>query len=187
MSDCHIKKAIQIINRGGVICYPTESVYGLGCAPYDLEAVLYLIALKKRSIRKGLLLVAGNVSQLEPYIDINDTLAITNLTKATDKPMTWIVTCNPSTPPWLIGEHQTIAVRISNHPIIKQLCTEFNGAIVSTSANISGQRSARSHWLVRKRFGKKIDYYVPGDLGAFKSESEIRNSITGEVIRASGK
>ncbi|MFV2059594.1 MAG: L-threonylcarbamoyladenylate synthase [Gammaproteobacteria bacterium] len=183
MSNWHIKKAIQIINHGGVISYPTESVFGLGCDPLDQEAVLYLLQLKRRSLAKGLLLVAQNVSQLEPYIDINDTLTINKLKQHTDKPVTWIVPCKQSTPFWLTGEHQSIAVRISRHPIVQQLCLQFNGAIVSTSANITGQSSARKSWVVRKSFGKTLDYYVPGELGAFKTESEIRNSITGEVVR----
>ena len=123
------------------------------------------------------------MSQLKPYIDISDTITINKLTKPTDKPVTWIVPCNQSTPPWLTGEHHSIAVRISTHPIVKQLCKQFDGAIVSTSANISGQRSAKRNWIARKRFANKIDYYVPGDLGLSKKESEIRNIITDEIIR----
>lgn len=186
MFNWHIKKAVQLINQGGVICYPTESVYGLGCNPLDLDAVLYLLEIKKRKISKGLLLVAESVSQLEPYIDINDTISFNKLKEVSDKPVTWIVACNQNSPAWLTGEFQSIAVRISRHPVVKQLCRQFNGAIVSTSANISGQCSARKSWVVRKRFGTKIDYYVPGALGRFKNESEIRNSKTGEVIRSAG-
>jgi len=186
LTSCwQIKKAIQVINQGGVICYPTESVYGLGCDPYDLAAVLYLLEIKKRQLDKGLLLVAANVSQLEPYININDKQTINKLKEATDKPVTWIVACNEKTPVWLTGKHQSIAVRISTHPVIKQLCTLFNGALVSTSANISGLPSVKKNWLVHKQFANKIDYYVPGELGRFKKESEIRNIKTGEVIRTS--
>jgi L-threonylcarbamoyladenylate synthase len=184
MSYWHIKRAVQILNQGGVISYPTESVYGLGCDPADLEAVLHLLELKNRQINKGLLLVADNVSQLKPYIDINDTLIISKLMSKTDRPVTWIVPCHYSTPAWLTGEHQSIAVRISNHPIVKRLCTQFNGAIVSTSANLSGQSSTKKSWMVRHRFANQIDYYVPGELGVFKSESQIRDAITGEIFRA---
>jgi L-threonylcarbamoyladenylate synthase len=184
MSFWHIKEAIKIVDQGGIISYPTESVYGLGCNPMDMEAVLYLIDLKKRQLNKGLLLVAENVSQLEPYIDINDTLTINKLMEPTDKPVTWIVPCTASTPLWLTGDHQSVAVRISSHPTIIHLCRQFNSAIVSTSANISGQASAKKSWMVRKRFGKKIDYYVPGELGLFKNESEIRDSRTGKIVRA---
>ncbi len=184
MSYWHIQSAIRIVNQGGVISYPTESVYGLGCNPLDMEAVLYLLEIKARHLHKGLLLVAENVSQLEPYIDINDTLTINKLMQSTENPVTWIVPCKQSTPLWLTGEHQSIAVRISQHPIVMQLCRQFNGALVSTSANRSGQSSTRKSWMVRKRFGNKIDYYVPGDLGSSKKESKIQNSITDEVIRA---
>jgi len=183
MSYWHIKKAIQIVNVGGVICYPTESVYGLGCDPDDFEAVAYLLELKKRQMSKGLLLVADNVMQLESYIDLNDSATINQLTALTNKPVTWLVACTLSTPPWLTGEHQTIAVRISRHPIVKQLCKQFQGALVSTSANVSGQASTRKSWAVRRRFGSRVDYYVPGKLGEFETESEIRNMLTGELIR----
>jgi len=185
MFNWHSKKAAQVLNLGGVISYPTESVYGLGCDPDDLEAVLHLLEIKKRKFSKGLLLVAENVSQLAPYIDINDKLITDKLNGATEKPVTWIVPCHYSTPTWLTGHHQSIAVRISHHPIVMQLCCAFNGAIVSTSANISGQASTTKNWMVRKRFGDKIDFYMPGEVGGFKIESEIRNSVTGEVVRAS--
>lgn len=185
MSYWHIIKAVRTLHHGGVICYPTESVYGLGCDPKDLEAVLYLLALKKRQVNKGLLLVAQNVQQLEPYIDINDTLVARKLSEPGDKPISWIVPCKQSTPLWLTGEHQSIVVRISSHSIIQQLCQQFNGAIVSTSANVTGHTSNKQNWMVRKQFGNKIDYYVPGDLGRFKMESEIRNIKTDEIVRAS--
>ncbi len=185
MFNWHIRKAIQVVNQGGVICYPTESVYGLGCNPFDLEAVLRLLEIKTRSINKGLLLVADNLTQLKPYIDINDKLIVSKLTQSGHQPLTWIVPCRVTTPSWLTGQHESIAVRISHHPIVKQLCSEFNAALVSTSANISGQSSTRRSWMVRARFANKVDYYVPGAVGGFAKESEIRNILTDEVIRSS--
>ncbi len=184
MSYWHIKNAIQVIKQGGVISYPTESVFGLGCNPNDLAAVLQLLDIKQREMSKGLLLVAENLSQLEPYINLSDSLTVNKLMAETSKPVTWIVPCDYLTPAWLTGKHQSIAVRISRHCIVKQLCSEFNGALVSTSANISGQASTKKAWQVRKRFGNKVNYYVPGELGLFATESEIRNIITDDVIRA---
>lgn len=185
MSHWHIKNAIQVIKQGGIISYPTESVFGLGCNPNDLEAVLQLLEIKQRDISKGLLLVADTIAQLEPFINISDSLTVNKLMANSSKPVTWIVPCNYLTPAWLTGKHQSIAVRISRHPIVKQLCAEFNAALVSTSANISGQASTKKAWQVRKRFANKVNYYVPGDLGVFVSESEIRNIITDEIVRAS--
>ncbi len=184
MSYWHIKTAIQVIKQGGVISYPTESVFGLGCNPNDLSAVLQLLEMKQRDMSKGLLLVADNVAQLEPYINISDLQTVNKLMAETSKPVTWLVPCRYLTPVWLTGKHQAIAVRISRHPIVKQLCSQFNAALVSTSANISGQCSTKKAWQVRKRFADKVNYYVPGELGSFATESEIRNIITDEVIRA---
>ncbi|NOR70927.1 MAG: tRNA threonylcarbamoyladenosine biosynthesis protein RimN, partial [Methylomarinum sp.] len=117
-SSIKIRLAAQKIQAGEVIAYPTEAVYGLGCDPLNEEAVLNLLALKKRSIDKGLILIASSLTQLEPYLQLND--EIRSKVQATwPGPVTWIIPAQTWVPQWLTGQHSSLAVRVTAHPIAK--------------------------------------------------------------------
>jgi L-threonylcarbamoyladenylate synthase len=176
--------AARWIRLGGIIAYPTESVYGLGCDPADPLAVARLLALKHRPVSKGLILIASHWRQLEPWVEEIPASQFRRLQKSWPGPNTWLLPAAKDCPAWLTGDHDTLAVRVTAHPVARQLCDIVAGAIVSTSANISTQQPARSVLEIRIRFGKRIDFVLPGQLGGLEQPTKIRDLATGKVIRA---
>lgn len=171
--------------RGELIVYPTEAVMGIGCDPDNQDAVLKLLALKQRDISKGVILIAANYSQLLPYVDDK---AIrqdrrTEIFSSWPGPVTWLLPKAASTPTWLCGEHDTIAVRVTNHPVVIALCQKLNKPLVSTSANLSGQLPARDQEQARQYFADQV-YYVDGAVGNNAQPSTIKHGETGQIIRA---
>jgi len=182
-SNWQLQTATRWIQAGGVIAYPTEAVFGLGCDPANRNAVQRLLALKNRCWRKGLILVASERRQLEPWLEkICDSWS-SQLDESWPGPTTWLIPAARICPDWLSGEHLTLAVRVSAHPVVRQLCDRLDGAIVSTSANASGQRPARSVLDIRLKFGSRIDFVLPGSLGGQRQPTEIRDLASGQFIR----
>ena len=178
-----LHQAARSLREGGVIAYPTEAVYGLGCDPLDGNAVVRLLSYKQRSLEQGLILVASDFDQLEPYLALSDEKVKDKLLATWPGPVTWLVPVQPWVPYWLTGEHDTLAVRVSDHPLVRQLCDTFGGAIVSTSANVHGHPPATSALAVRRYFGNKIDYILNGETGKLGSVSEIRDARSDRVVR----
>ena len=181
-SPYQLRLAARYLSAGGVISYPTESVYGLGCDPLNIDAVLHILTIKQRDWQKGLILIAASLEQITPFID--PVFEVTEkMMQSWPGPVTWIVPAHPALPEEITGGRSTIAIRVTAHPGAAALCRAFGGAIVSTSANLSGQSMIRSTIKLRKTFGSTIDYYLPGDLGDNPNPSEICSAITGEVLR----
>lgn len=179
-------QAAQCLVGGKVIAYPTEAVYGLGCDPSDERAVREILRLKDRPESAGMILVADRFERFEPFIDpVCDALKARAL-KAWPGPVTWLFPRGPNVPDWLAGTHETIALRIPDHPVCRTLCRAFGGAIVSTSANPRGEEPARSAARVRDYFGDQLCGIVEGDLGAQRQPSEIRDLLSGRVLRSGG-
>lgn len=182
-----VHEAARSLLGGGVIAYPTEAVFGLGCDPLDVNAVLRILICKQRSLDQGLILVASAFDQLEPYLAIPDKKTKNKLLASWPGPVTWLVPVQPWVPYWLTGKYDTLAVRISGHPLVQQLCEAFGGAIVSTSANIHGRRAARSALMVHRVFGNKIDYILNGETGKLASVSEIRDARSDRIVRPASR
>ena len=182
-SHWQISQAARCIRSGGVIAYPTEAVFGLGCDPANPYAVARLLALKQRRMEKGLILVAASMQQLQRWVAPVPRRLAHRLDNSWPGPYTWLLPTADHCPNWLTGGHDTLAVRVSAHPVVQQLCNATGGAIVSTSANRSGKSPARSLWQIRLRFATGIDYYLPGALGGLKQPTRIRDLQTGRVIR----
>ena len=182
MMDWHIKRAAAILHQGGVIAYPTEGVWGLGCDPGNAEAALRLLALKQRPWQKGLILIAASYEQIAPFITATPTM-LKRLRATWPGPVTWLLPAQAATPQWLSGTHATVAVRVTAHPLVAALCRRFGGALVSTSANIAGRPAARRRLQVHRYFGANLDYIVPGALGSQHGATEIRDARSGAVIR----
>lgn len=172
-----------MLHGGGVVAYPTEAVWGLGCDPLDYDAVWRILDLKQRSWRMGLILIASDLQQLEPYILPLDSAAQATLIASWPGPVTWLVPCAAYVPRWLRGEHDSIAVRVSAHPVARALCEAFGGALVSTSANVSGIAPARNALTVHRYFGTRVDCYVHGATDRQARPSEIRDLRNGRVVR----
>jgi L-threonylcarbamoyladenylate synthase len=182
MNDWHIKRAAAILHQGGIIAYPTEGVWGLGCDPYNAEAVLRLLALKHRPWQKGLILIAASYDQVTPFVTTTPAL-LERVRNTWPGPVTWLLPARDATPLWLRGTHPTVAVRVTAHPVAAALCRRFGGAVVSTSANIAGHPPARKRLQVQHRFGTALDYIVPGNLGSQSGATQIRDARSGAVVR----
>ncbi len=174
--------AWRALARHGVIGYPTEAVYGLGCLP-EREPVARLLRMKRRSPRKGLILIAANPAQLSDYVDFSDDrIDFSQISSTWPGPVTWLLPARPGLPKWLIGDHIRLAVRVSDHPLVQALCVR-TGALVSTSANPAGSPPARDAARVRAYFGGQLDYVLSGRLGKQQKPTEIRDAVSGEIVR----
>ena len=173
--------ATRVINRGGVIAYPTEGVFGLGCLPDDFDAVARILTIKKRAPDMGLVLIVSDVDQLDGWI--GSQLDDGSLASSLETPDTWIVSASEEVPWWIRGKHAGIAVRKTEHPVAKALCQATDSALVSTSANISGRPPARTPYVLRRTLGTLVDYVVPGECGPAHGPSEIRILETGKILR----
>lgn len=182
MNNWHIRLAAEAIDGGGVVAYPTEAVYGLGCSPWNKQAIEKLLLLKRRPVSKGLIVVASNIGQLHSLVNFDKVESIGPILETWPGHVTWVLPASRETPGWLTGENPDLAVRVSAHPVIRALC-DICGPLVSTSANLTNTRSARSIMDVRNYFRDSLDYILPGDLGAEISTSEIREAKTGVILR----
>lgn len=182
-SHWQISQAARCIRRGGIVAYPTEAVFGLGCDPANPYAVTRLLALKQRRSEKGLILVAASIQQLHPWIAPIPRRLAYRLERSWPGPHTWLLPAAEHCPNWLTGGRDTLAVRVSAHPVVKRLCSATGSAIVSTSANRDGKHPARSLLEIRLRFANQIDDYLPGALGGLEQPTRIRDLLTGRVIR----
>lgn len=178
----NLKRAASVCNHGGVIAYPTESIFGLGCNPHDFSAIEKLLHLKQRPIEKGLILIAANIEQLSPYIQAT-TENLKTIATVTSTPTTWLVTPSLYTPDWITGCHEKVAVRITQHPVAKQLCEQLNYPLVSTSANPGGKTPARTALKARIYFSDTVDFYLAGKTSGSKKASQIIDLETNEIIR----
>ena len=178
-----IKQAANVILSGGVVAYPTEAVYGLGCNPLDTSAVMRLLQLKNRSMEKGLILVAATIDQLEPFISIPSDDIRQKISATWPGPVTWILPAKPGVPMTLTGAHNSLAVRVSAHPVVQALCREIDQPMVSTSANIESAPPARSALAVQRIFGQEVDYILHGQVDTAANPSEIRDALTDAILR----
>ena len=184
MNSWHLKQAVRAIRAGGIVAYPTEAVWGLGCDPFDHNAVRRLLQLKQRPEHKGLILVAASMAQLEPLLTGLSDAELAQLKLSWPGPNTWLIP-DPDDliPRWIKGEHQSVAVRVTDHPQTAALCLAFGGPLVSTSANLAGQPPAMSAGDIRQAFGYQIDYLLHGALGGRSQPSVIRDLRSGKVLR----
>ena len=174
-------RASEILLSGGVIAYPTEGVFGLGCLADDVDAVARILAIKQRSPRKGFILIAARPGQFEGWIDP----AVRSALPKPDprQPVTWIVPPAARVPAIVTGDNPGLAVRITINPVAAAICNAVDMPIVSTSANVAGRPVARNGFVLQRNFGRLVDYVVPGECGPASGPSEIREFATGNVLR----
>jgi L-threonylcarbamoyladenylate synthase len=178
-----IAKSADTLLSGGVIAYPTEGVFGLGCMPDDDAALLRLLTLKQRDPEKGLILIASRKEQLDDWI-AGGGQSIPDPDPA--KPTTWIAPAQEHVSPLVRGKHAGVAVRLTTNPTAAAICDAVGGPITSTSANFAGQPVARNRHVLRRRFASCVDFIVPGDCGPVTGPSEIRDLESGKVLRPRG-
>jgi L-threonylcarbamoyladenylate synthase len=178
--------AAALLRDGGVLAYPTEAVFGLGCDPHDRAAFERVFALKQRPATQGVLLIAADFAQVERYIDLaavpGDVLR--QVQDSWPGPYTWVFPRSAALPDWVAGVHAGVALRVTAHAPAAALCRAFGGALVSTSANPHGQPAARTAQTVADYFGDALDGLLDAPLGGQASPTMIRDALTGAMIRA---
>ena len=182
-SNFAIQKAISTLKNDGVIAYPTEAMFGLGCNIYSDKAVTKILDIKQRSYDKGLIIVASSWNQVESLTTPIPKKNYDTIFKSWPGHNTWVFPASLNAPRKITGKHKTIAIRISNHPTIRLLCDEFKGPIVSTSANIQGKEPALTATEVKDIFKEKIDYIVQGEIGDKTKASTITSAVSLEKLR----
>ena len=181
--DLNIEKLQQISRHGGIMAYPTEAVFGLGCDPNNSVAIEKLLTLKNRDPRKGLILIAASWSQLQAFVEPLGQELMTPIFASWPGPNTWLLPYKNTICPLLHGKFDSLAVRVTNHPIAKQLCHLLDSPLVSTSANPEGKPPARSLKEIEHYFPQGIDWLISGDLGQQQNPTIIRDGRTGAIIR----
>lgn len=181
-SRWNLRRARDVIRGGGVVAYPTEAVYGLGCDPLAPHAVARILAMKVRDAGKGLILIAAELAQLEPFLQLGTNMRA-ELLKSWPGPVTWVVPAATGVPTELTGGRDTLAVRVTAHPVAHALCKACGMALVSTSANLSGHPPARTALQVRLRLGAELDDILSGRTGPQRKPTEIRDAVSGKILR----
>lgn len=183
MNLVDIPTAVEIIRNGGVVACPTEAVYGLSCDPWNENAVRNLLRLKSRDAAQGVILAAGGLYQFTSLVRDLDRGEQQRLADSWPGAVTWLVPANEHVPEWIRGRHESVALRVTAHPVLAELCRVAGKPLVSTSANPSTQTPARDAGTVEDYFpGLAI---VRGELGGAENPSEIRDLRSGTVIRPS--
>jgi len=183
MNSANTRALAAHLKRGGLIAYPTESCFGLGCDPSNRRAVLRILKLKQRPQHKGLILIASDYRQVARYIRPLTLAEQARLQAEGAQVVTNLMPTKPSCPRWLRGAHETLAVRLTAHPFAKNLCRSAGSALVSTSANRSGQRAAKTFAECRRLFGRSV-WVLRGRVGKRKRPSTIRVWGGDRIVRS---
>ena len=178
-----IYDAITLLHSGKIVAVPTESVYGLSVDPTNETALQALLDLKARNPSKGFIVVASSLEALSSLIEPFTEEMASKILPTWPGPCTWIVPARPNLSSLLCGQHASLAVRVTTHPIMKALCDAFGGALVSTSANLEGRPPARSIDELHLAF-ETCPPIVMGELGDLSSPTPIYDGLTGQVIRS---
>lgn len=178
-------KALCALREGEVIAYPTEGVFGVGCDPDNSKAIEKLLQLKQRPVSKGLILVAASYQQLQPYIDESQLTAkqLEQVKQSWPGPVTWVMPCSDKVSEWVSGQYDSIAVRVSDHPLVQKMCIAFGKPLTSTSANLTGQPPCKTTQEVYQQLGSQLVAVLEGETGGRENPSEIRDAKTSKVLR----
>lgn len=176
-----VNQAVQSLNRGNILAYPTESMYGLGADPNNADATAKLKILKERNSH-GFILISHQWQVISHWVNLPEEHLIDKALASWPGPTTWIMPASNQAPDWIIGPNKTIAIRIPNHPFCKLLCKEFNGPIISTSANPKGMKPAQNKEEVAAYF-ESVDIVI-GNLGDRKNPSTIIDLLSDSIYRS---
>ncbi len=180
-SDFSIRHAAHVIRSGGIIAYPTDTIYGLGCDPYDAAAVDELNKLKQRPLNKQFILLAGDIEQINPLVLLNEEQQ-TRIIQTTES-TSWIIDASPQAPAWLTDKQNTLTIRISKSAFIKKLCTKLGHAIISTSANPSGKKPASNSLELHRYFHNSVHKILAHQQKLNAQPSKIIRLCDNHIIR----
>ncbi len=184
MNRAALREAAAIIAHGGIVAYPTESCYGLGCDARDNAAIRRLLQTKRRVRQLGLIVIGADLAAIEPFFEPLDAVRMQRVTASWPGPVTWLLPAQRGVSDWITGGHDTVALRVTAHPGAAALCRHARRALISTSANRHGRAPARSAAGVLRQFGGQLDAVLEGRLGGLAKPTEIRDARTGAVVRA---
>ena len=178
--------ASNLLHDGEIIIYPTESIYGIGCDPWNESSVNKIYEIKNRPSNKPMIIVGSDIAQIEKLVDVRSL----NRSVIDSWPghSTWLIPSDKNCPPWLKDAITAkVAIRISEHETVKKLCIDFGKPLISTSANLSEVLPSKDKAEIEKIFSSSIEYIVEGSLGGSESPSIIRDMLTGEIVRSSSQ
>ena len=184
MSPWALNRLSQALSAGAVIAYPTDTIWGFGCDPANGEAVARILQIKQRHVAKGLILLSSDMRYCDPFVEL-DSEQRDQLLQPSDKPTTWLVRASEHCPWWIRGSHETVAIRITDHPLVKELCDALESPLVSTSANRARRANARNALQIRKQFADELDAIVTGFATGGARASQIKSLQYGTTLRAS--
>jgi L-threonylcarbamoyladenylate synthase len=178
------KYALQI-KKGAVFAYPTDTIWGLGCDPENAQAIQRILQIKNRSVSKGMILLANSIDYCTPYIDRDYfTQQREQICRIEQSPTTWLVPASASCPPWLTGNHHSVAIRLTDIPHISRLCNALKIPLISTSANYSGHTPVRNAFLSHRHFANRVDFIIHSSVKGSEKASRIIDMKSGKIIRA---
>jgi L-threonylcarbamoyladenylate synthase len=187
LTKIDLSSALTALRTQGVIAYPTESVFGLGCDPDCDGAIQKILDLKQRPTHKGLILIAADIKQLKNYADFSmlTTKQISNIEKTWPGPFTWIVPVHKNLSKLISGDFDSVAVRVSAHPVVQQLCRQFGKPIISTSANLYGLTACSNAVQVKQMFADNalLTTIIEADVSGLDNPSQIHDALTGKRLR----
>ena len=187
INEDSLSQALLALTTQGVIAYPTESVFGLGCDPDSEVAIQKILDLKQRPDHKGLILIAANIEQLQSYADFSSLSPeqLDNIKATWPGPFTWVVPVQSSLSKLVSGDFDSIAVRVTKHPVVQALCTAFGKPIISTSANLSGEQACTTTLQVEQMFVNHplLDYVIDQPVTGLENPSQIHDALTGKRLR----
>ena len=154
-----IKKACQVMREGGVILYPTDTIWGIGCDATNEEAVRRVYEIKRRADSKAMLVLVDSAVKVDFYVQDVPEVAW-DLIEVADKPLTIIYSGARNLAPNLLAEDGSVGIRVTGEEFSKRLCQQFRKAIVSTSANVSGQPSPQNFSEISEEIKAAVDYIV---------------------------
>ena len=184
VSGVQLRQAATVLQTGGIVAYPTEAVYGLGCDPRNHAAVRKILTIKGRPTSKGLLLIAADYRQVLPFVGPISDVVWGRCLATWPGPVTWVLPARAGLSDWLRGDHDTVAVRVTAHPIAAALCRAVGYPLVSTSANRTGHSPLRAALSVRRVLGREIDCLIHGAVGNLTRPTPIFDARTGAVVRS---
>ncbi|NNC97724.1 MAG: threonylcarbamoyl-AMP synthase [Gammaproteobacteria bacterium] len=182
-SQFQIAKAVDTVQHGGVIAYATEAVYGLGCDPDNHHAIQRILEIKGRNARQGFILIASSFAQVQKYLELLSIEEENAIRDYWPGPTTLILSASETVSSLVTGGRDSIAIRITTHQDTRELCDALGHALISTSANRSGQPPIKHAWQLENQFGELVDYIYPSTLGDSDKPSAIIDARTGNRIR----
>ena len=177
-----LRRAVEVLRRGGVVAHATEGVWGLACDPFDRAAVDRVLEIKGRDAEKGLIVAAGRAAAFAAELDAIDAHLSARIRATWPGAVSWVVP-NRRFPPWITGGRDTVAIRVPGHAQARALADAFGGAVVSTSANRSGAAPARTAAAVLDALGDAVDFILPGRVGSSPGPSRLVDASTGRTLR----